>query len=111
MLQNLPAGNLAWNRQPINGARRGADGAISRNRSSGFRRRRQLEDDAIVLVGEQVQVAVGTLAHVADALIEVLDQPLLADDLAVLDVEARKIPEFSEPTKRSPRQSGKASPV
>ena len=39
-------------------------------------------------VGEDVEPAVRALAHVADALVQVLQQPMFADHLAAIELEA-----------------------
>lgn len=51
----------------------------------------QLQQLAVFFVGDQVQVAVGGHAHVADALAQVLEQSLLGHDAVALELQPDQV--------------------
>src|SRR5688500_10497036 len=55
---------------------------------AGSARRRDAPELAVVLVGDEVERAVGSLTHVADALVAIRQQVLLSRDAIVLEHEA-----------------------
>ncbi len=103
---------LDRDRQPRRHHRQGHQAQRAAGLTRGrLHRRRYSQDAPAVIVGEQIERAVGPFAHVADALGEALQQPLFLDDLVAVEFKPRDQLELQRAVEEWPFQAGNSLPL